>query len=248
MVRGSDGPPAAPPASPHRVSRQPDAPVRGREEEAYQGRLRLRSDIIRSRGRLIVRRLPTELPRKDKMIKYMSVLLFIGALTWPAGAVQGQDDKDTRRDLETQYRKLAEAHDRKDLKAIVGLKTSDFHAIFPDGRIGDSKLMEEYSRGFLGHNQPPFNMRFTIKQLSVSYNKLIAVAEILQEVTRYQDLAGKRRKVETSVMQREIWARTPDGWRLKSGDNVRDQRKAVDGKRVDPSKPYNPDDPPYRSD
>ena len=181
------------------------------------------------------------------MIKCLSVLLLV-ALAWPAAPVQGQDDADVRKDLEAQYRKLAEAHDRKDLKAIVALKTSDFHAIFPDGRIGDSKLMEEYSKGFLERNQPPFNMRFTIKQLTVSYNKLIAVAEILQELTRYQDLAGKRRKVDTSVMQREIWARTQDGWRLKSVDNVRDQRKAVDGKRVDPSKPYNPDDPPYSSD
>jgi hypothetical protein len=105
--------------------------------------------------------------------------------------------------------------------------------------------MEEYSKGFLEHNQPPFNQRFTIQKLTVSYNKLIAVAEVLQELARYQELAGKRRKVETSVVQREIWAKTPKGWKLKSVDNVRDQKKSVDGKPVDPTKPYNPDDPPY---
>jgi ketosteroid isomerase-like protein len=177
--------------------------------------------------------------------KQMSVALSLIAFVCLSVVVHGQDDAAVRRELEAQYKKLAEAHDRKDLKAIVALKTADFHAVVPDGRIGDSKLMEQYSREFLERNQPPFNLRFTIHKLTVSYNKLIAVAEIFQEASRYQELAGKRRKVETSVMQREIWAKTTDGWKLKSVDNVRDQKKFVDGRRVDPAKPYNPDDPPY---
>ncbi len=182
------------------------------------------------------------------MKKRMSVAFFIVALICLSVGVHAQDDADVRRELEAQYKKLAEAHDRKDLKAIVALKTPDFHAVFTDGRIGDSKLMEQYSKEFLERNQPPFNLRFTIQKLTVSYNKLIAVAETFQEAARYQDLAGKRRKVETSVIQREIWAKTPDGWKLKSVDNVRDQKKFVDGKRVDPGKPYNSDDPPYKPD
>jgi hypothetical protein len=180
--------------------------------------------------------------------KYASVVLLIAAVLCLGAQPPAEDDADVRRDLEVQYKKLAEAHDRKDLKAIVALKTPDFHAIFPDGRVGDSKLMEQYSEEFLERNRPPFNLRFTIQKLAVSYNKLIAVAEIFQELARYQDLAGKRRKVETSVIQREIWAKTPAGWKLKSVDNVRDQQKFVDGKGVDPGKPYNPDDPVYHPD
>jgi hypothetical protein len=150
-----------------------------------------------------------------------------------------------RKELDGQYKKLAEAHDKGDLKTIVGLKTADFHAVFPDGRVGDSRVMEQYSRQFLESNRPPYNIRVTIQKLTVSENKLIAIAEVLQEVTRYRELADKRRKVETSVLQRETWAKTSDGWKLKSVDNVRDQKRFVDGKRVDPAKPYNPDDPPY---
>lgn len=184
----------------------------------------------------------------------MSRILFLFALSTIAlvlvdtSAVRAQDDPQVRKELEGQYKKLVEAHDRQDLKAIVALKTADFHSIFPDGRVGDSKMMEQYSKQFLESNQPPYDQRFTIQKLSVSENKLIAVAEIFQEVTRYRELAGKRRKVETSVMQRETWARTPEGWKLKSVDNVRDQKRFVDGKRVDPTKPYNPDDPPYNPD
>ena len=59
---------------------------------------------------------------------------------------------------------------------------------------------------------------------------------------------GKRRRVDTSVVQRETWTKTTAGWKLKSVDNVRDQKRFVDGKRVDPTKPHDPDAPPYNPD
>jgi len=158
---------------------------------------------------------------------------------------RAQDDVVVRKQLDAQYRRLAEAHDRRDLEAIVALKTADFHAIFPDGRVGDSRTMEQYSRQFLEGNLPPYNIRCTIRKLAVSENRLIAVAEILQEATRYRELEGRRRRVDTSVLQRETWAMTAEGWKLKSVDNVRDQKRFVDGKRVDPGKPYDPEAPPY---
>jgi hypothetical protein len=74
------------------------------------------------------------------------------------------------------------------------------------------------------------------------------VAEVLQEATRYRELEGRRRRVETSVVQRETWAKTAAGWKLKSVDNVRDQKRFVDGKRVDPSKPYDLEALPYEPD
>lgn len=171
------------------------------------------------------------------------LLMLLNALTATA-----QDDPAVRKELDAQYQKLAEAHDRRDLKAIVGLKTADFHAIFPDGKVGDWKTMEQYSKQFLENNQPPYNIRITIQKLTVSENKLIAVAEVFQEATRYRDLEGQRRKVDTSVIQRETWAKMEDGWKLKSVDNVRDQKRFVDGKRVDPTKPYDPDAAPFSPD
>jgi hypothetical protein len=181
---------------------------------------------------------------KKLLLTALSALM-IGCLNLTAHA---QDDPEVRRELDAQYKRLAEAHNKQDLKTIVGLKTADFHAIFPDGRVGDSKVMEQYSKQFLESNQPPYNIRITIQKLTVSENKLIAVAEVLQEITRYRELSGKRRKVDTSVVQRETWAKTSEGWKLKSVDNVRDQKRFVDGKRIDPTKPYNPDDPPYNPD
>jgi hypothetical protein len=108
--------------------------------------------------------------------------------------------------------------------------------------------MEQYSRQFLESNQPPYDIRVTIQQLTVSENQLIAVADVFQEATRYRELEGRRRKVDTSVLQRETWAKTAAGWKLKSVDNVHDQKRFVDGKRVDPTKPYDPNAPPYDPD
>jgi len=88
----------------------------------------------------------------------ISIPLVLVATLCPAVLAQAQDDADVRKELVAPYKKLAEANDRKDLKAIVSLKTADFHPIFPDGRIGDSKLMEQYSRDFLDRNQLPFDM------------------------------------------------------------------------------------------
>ena len=182
---------------------------------------------------------------KRQLVITLLILVVLWMNVWAASA---QDDAGVRKELEAQYLKLAEAHERRDLKVITGLKTADFHAIFPDGRVGDSKLMEQYSRQFLESNQPPYNIRFTIQKLTVSENKLIAVAEVLQEATRYRELAGQRRRVDTNVVQREAWAKTSDGWKLKSVDNVRDQKRFVDGKRVDPTQPYDPNAPPFNPD
>jgi hypothetical protein len=181
--------------------------------------------------------------RQQQAATLVALMAILNATTAPA-----QDDAVVRKELEAQYQRLAVAHDKRDLKAIVGLKTADFHAIFPDGRVGDSKVMEQYSKQFLESNQPPYNIRVTIQKLTVSENRLIAVADVLQEVTRYRELEGRRRKVDTSVLQRETWAKTSAGWKLKSVDNVRDQKRFVDGKRVDPSKPYDPEAPPYDPD
>jgi len=182
--------------------------------------------------------------RRQPIFMFSALMLLL--LT--VASARAQDDAEIRKELDAQYQRLAEAHEKQDLEAIVGLKTADFHSIFPDGRVGDSKQMEQYSKQFLESNKPPYNIKVTIQKLAVSENKLIAVADVLQEATRYRDLEGQRRRVDTSVLQRETWAKTAEGWKLKCVDNVHDQRRFVDGKRVDPSKPYDPNAPPYDPD
>lgn len=181
-------------------------------------------------------------------MRYQPICLILALGLIVSSPTLAQDDGEVRKALEIQYRRLAEAHDRKDLAAIADLKTEDFHAIFPDGRVGDVVAMREYTRRFLEENRPPYGVRNTIRELAVSENKLIAVAMVFQQASRMREMAGKLRRVETSVVQRETWTKKSSGWKLKCVDSVHDQRRYVDGKRVDPTKPYDPDAPPFQPD
>lgn len=178
-----------------------------------------------------------------------TVLLAVFLLTLHAtGWAAEIEDGTIKEQLDAQYLKLAQAHDRKDEKAIAALKTADFHSIFPDGKIGDVLAMRAHTKRFLETNEPPFNIKITIRSLKVSENKLIAIAEVLQEISRTRLIDGQKRRVDTRVIQNETWSKTSAGWKLKVVDNVHDQRTFVDGRRVDPTKPYDPSAPPYLPD
>jgi len=147
--------------------------------------------------------------------------------------------------LNQRYEALAKTMDERNLTKILSFRTDDFHTIGPDGRVQDHITMTEYSNQFITNNIPPYNTKITILGLKLSDNKIVAVADVLQESTRKRDLLGKIREVKTSVLQTETWIYTNKEWRLKLVDNVHDQKRFIDGKRVDPTKPYNPDDLPF---
>lgn len=150
--------------------------------------------------------------------------------------------------LNSRYKALSKAHDEQDLKKILNFKTSDFHACGPDGKILDHIEMKEYSRQFITNNIPPYNIKNTILNLRLSYNKLVAVVDVLQESTRKRELLGKIRDVKTSALQTETWIFTKKQWKLKLVDNIHDQKRFIDDKRVDPTKPFNPNDLPFDPD
>jgi hypothetical protein len=179
------------------------------------------------------------------MKKNIFVLLYV-ALISPS--VYSQDSlaiETVKQLLNKRYEALAKTMDQQDLDKIVSFRTADFHAIGPDSRVLDNITMKEYSRQFITNNIPPYNIKNTIVKLRLSENKIVAVADVLQEVTRKRELLGKVRDVRTSVQQTETWIYTEKEWKLKIVDNVHEQKRFVDGKRVDPTKPYNPDDPPF---
>jgi uncharacterized protein DUF4440 len=150
--------------------------------------------------------------------------------------------------LNIRYEALAKAMDERDLKKILSFKTPDFHSIGPDGKVLDNITMKEYSRQFITNNIPPYNIKNTILNLRLSGNNIVAVVDVLQEAVRKREMLGKVREVKTSVLQTETWIFIDKQWKLKLVDNVHDQKRFVDGKRVDPTKPYNPDDPPYEGE
>jgi len=160
------------------------------------------------------------------MPKTIVVLLLFALL--PAQPVK----RTVREEIESQYEKLSAANVRKDLPAIMALKSDTFYTIGPKGELNDRVSMEEYSRRFLEPLRPPIVIRMTILDLKVSEHELVAIANVHQEVSRYRDIEGVVRKVETNVFQRETWVKQGGEWKLQFVDDVHDQQTLVDGKPI----------------
>src|SRR5262245_31842647 len=97
---------------------------------------------------------------RKRLVALTAALLLIGVMRAAAGP---GDEAVVRGELEEQYRKLVAAHEARDLKAILALKTPDFHALGPDGRLLDASTTAEYSRRFLEENKGPLRIRFTVR-------------------------------------------------------------------------------------
>jgi hypothetical protein len=134
-----------------------------------------------------------------------------------------------REELDAQYEKLAAAHVRKDITAIMALKTDTFYTIGPQGELNDRISMEAHSRRFLEGLRPPITIKQTILDLKVSEHELVAIVTVQQEIARFREIDGASRKVETSVVQRETWVKQDGEWKLQFVDDVRDQKRLVDG-------------------
>lgn len=154
--------------------------------------------------------------------------------------------KPVRRALEAQYAKIAEAQRNNDIEALRSLRTLDFTVKLPNGETWDLETSLNYSRRGFEQVQSNISISNTIESLTVNKNEAVAVVH--QQWSRMQMKGGKLRRVDTSSVQRETWVNTSDGWKLKLIDEIHPGAWYVDGKRVDPSKPYDPDAPPYNPD
>ena len=159
-------------------------------------------------------------------------------------AVAQDKSKPVRRALEEQYAKIAEAQMNKDIEAMRALRTPDFTVDTANGEKWDLETSLNYSRIGFQQVQSNINISNTIESLDVHGD--VAVAVVHQQWSRMQMKRGKLRRVDTEAIQTETWVNTKDGWKLKHIGDVKPGAWYVDGKRIDPSKLYDPDAPEYR--
>jgi len=158
--------------------------------------------------------------------------------------VMADKSKPVRTALEAQYAKLAEAVRNKDFEAFQSVRTVDFSVIDENGRRQSADAMAQRARALLERIQSPIESSFTIGTIELEGDR--AVATVRQYFSRMQEMAGALRKVENHVTQDETWILTSEGWKLHFVENVRDPEKFVDGKRVDPSRPFDPNAPAWQ--
>ena len=147
--------------------------------------------------------------------------------------------------LEGYYEKTAQAIINKDLETT--LKFRELLTIeTPDGKIHESEEVAESTKAQFKLNQNILKISNKILSLTTEGDEAVAVVE--QEFSRMQNLAGQLRRVDSRITQTEIFVSTPEGWKVTYIEIPGVQQRYVDGKRVDPTKPYNPNDPPYNPD
>ena len=160
------------------------------------------------------------------------------------GVVRVQDkSKPVRAALDAEYAKMRQAYFDDDPEPVIATRAPDYSAMLPDGSRWTREDAIAYIRAGFDQVERTLELSFDIDSLTVQGDT--AIANIHQQWKRMQDKAGKLRKVETEAFQRESWRKTPEGWRCFLVDDVRRGVWKVDGKRIDPSKPYDPDAPPF---
>ena len=146
--------------------------------------------------------------------------------------------------LDAQYAKIAEAVRKRNLDALFALYMPDFQAKQPNGEIWNREILFGYLRNGLPRVKETLHTSNTILRLVVCGEDQ-ATATVLQQWYRTQMVAGKPRRLETNAVQDEHRVKTPDGRKLRIVDEIRDGAGFLDGKRVDPKKPLDPEAPAY---
>lgn len=173
--------------------------------------------------------------RKSSMIAFSPVAaIFVATLAVPAPAQSsgGRPDSlrpDVRAELERAYKENADAFERSDVAAVMALRAPDFHTVTADGVTQDRRAMERYTAGFMNGVRKWNAQTLTIDSLDVRDDTAFAT------VTQHLDRMALRsdnlvHRVETWVTQRETWVRSGSRWLLWRVDQLRNQRRLVDGK------------------
>lgn len=152
--------------------------------------------------------------------------------------------KPVRKALEARYAAISEAYRRKDPDAVLRMRTADFHAIMPSGQIWDAVTSAQYARAGFAQAETTLTLTFEIGTIDVQGDT--AAAEIDQHWVRRQQKEGAVRHVDTRAHQRETWVHRGGDWLLWRVDRVVPGAWFVDGKLIDPSKPYDPNAPAFK--
>src|SRR4030095_2331926 len=145
-------------------------------------------------------------------------------------------------ELETVFAARMQAFVKKDYAMLISEVSSDYSATRPNGQTVSYEQLKDYIRVNLERFISIKDQQIGIENISLNNNE--AVVDVRQRLSRFQKLGEETIYVESGVLQTETWVKGADGWKLKNVANEREQTLTVNGKPIDPGKPYNPADPP----
>ena len=138
-----------------------------------------------------------------------------------------------RRELTARYAENEAGFIAHDPDRVMRLRHPDFHTITPDGKVSNREQMYERTRQFIGRIAEFDSLTETITGLTLAGDTAHAIVD--QHTARKQRFPdGSMHEVRTSVVQRESWIRTPEGWLMWRVDEIKPGQTLVDGKPIPP--------------
>lgn len=136
-----------------------------------------------------------------------------------------------RRELAARYAENEAGFMARDPDRVMRLRHPDFHTITPDGKVSTREQMVERTRQFIGRIERFDHLSESITGLTLEGDTAHAIVD--QRTIRRQRLPdGTLHEVRTSVVQRESWRRTPEGWMLWRVDQIQPGETLLDGRPV----------------
>jgi hypothetical protein len=134
-----------------------------------------------------------------------------------------------RAELTARYAENAAAFMKWDVPGVMALRAPDFHTVGPDGRKSDRAAMEQYTQGLLNGIKEWKKLELNIDSLDVvGDTAIVTMTQHLDRMALRPD--NQVHQVETWATQRETWVRIGGKWFLRSVDQVRNQKRLIDGK------------------
>ena len=136
-----------------------------------------------------------------------------------------------RAELQKTFEERARVVKALDAEGQIAQVSPDYLGQKDDGIPLSYQELVAYMRAGTAQWVEALSVSFTIDGFTLSGNE--AAVDARQHHLRRQRLAdGQVHLVETGVLQREVWVRRADGWKLRSTDSFREMYVKVDGRLV----------------
>ena len=157
--------------------------------------------------------------------------LILGTGCAPAAETRMETDSLAviRRQLAARYAENEAGFFARDPDRVMRLRHPAFHTITPEGNVSNREQMYERTRAFIARIERFDSLAETITGLTLAGDTAHAI--VLQRTVRQQRFPdGLLHEVRTSVVQRESWVRTAQGWLLWRVDQIQPGETLVDGR------------------
>jgi len=146
--------------------------------------------------------------------------------------------------IDGQYARIERAMIAKDAKQLFAVYAPGFEAHTLNGEISSLKQSVAYTTAAFDQVKEDISISNTLLDVKSCGPAMLKVT-VLQQWSRRQASHGKLRLYQTVTVQDETWVFLDSEWKRKLVENLRPGAWLVDLKRVDPTKPYDPEAPPF---